>query len=216
MSKLRRRHKIVQSIDTKWVRFITFWTLVLSIGISYLSDAFVSGVGTLIATLLLLTIIAIGIIFDIIGIAVTAAEVKGFHAMGANKVPSAEYAIALIRNADKVSNFCNDVIGDICGIVSGAVGTMIVFRIVQTFGFVNGTLLSVLFTGAISATTVGGKAIGKSISINYAQEIVMFSAGLIRNFAYFFPLKKKNTKNKGAHDEKVHTSKNYTGSDRRI
>lgn len=125
--------------------------------VSVLSDALVSGVSTFVATLLLLTIIAIGIVFDIIGIAVTAAEVKGFHAMGANRVPSADYAIALIRNADKVSNFCNDVIGDICGIVSGAVGTMIVFRILGSFGFINGTLLSVLFTGAISATTVGGR-----------------------------------------------------------
>ena len=209
MPKPGKKRKIFESIDRKWVRFITFWTLVLSVGISFLSDAFVSGVPAVVATLLLLCIIAIGIIFDIIGIAVTAAEVKGFHAMGANRVPSAEYAIALIRNADKVSNFCNDVIGDICGIVSGAVGAMIVFRVLQTFGFLNDTLLSVLFTGAISATTVGGKAIGKSISITYAQEIVLFCAGLIRRIAGLFP-RKKTTKNKGARNEKIHSSKNHS------
>jgi hypothetical protein len=213
MAKPKKTQKILQSIDGKWVQFITFWTLVLSVSISFLSDALVSGVSTFVATLLLLTIIAIGIVFDIIGIAVTAAEVKGFHAMGANRVPSADYAIALIRNADKVSNFCNDVIGDICGIVSGAVGTMIVFRILGSFGFINGTLLSVLFTGAISATTVGGKAIGKSISISYAQEIVMFSAKIIRRFSFFFPLKEKKNKNKGAKDEKVHAPKNHSRSD---
>lgn len=197
MGKQKKTEKIANSINMRWVRFITFWTLILSMGISVLSDAFVSKVNIFFSTLLLLTIILIGILFDIIGIAVTAAEVKGFHAMGANKVPSANYAISLIRNADKVANFCNDVIGDICGIVSGAVGASIVFRLLGIWGIVDGTLISVLFTGAISAVTVGGKAIGKSISMTYAQEIVMACAKIMRSFARLKPHKSNRKKNKG-------------------
>ena len=197
MGKQKKTEKIANSINMRWVRFITFWTLILSMGISVLSDAFVSKVNIFFSTLLLLTIILIGILFDIIGIAVTAAEVKGFQAMGANKVPSANYAISLIRNADKVANFCNDVIGDICGIVSGAVGASIVFRLLGIWGIVDGTLISVLFTGAISAVTVGGKAIGKSISMTYAQEIVMACAKIMRSFARLKPHKSNRKKNKG-------------------
>lgn len=191
MTKKKKTGTIFESIDKRWVRFITFWTLVLSVGISVLSDAFVSQANLFFSTLMLIGIISIGILFDIIGIAVTAAEVKGFHAMGANKVPSANYAIALIRNADKVANFCNDVIGDICGIVSGAVGASIVFKLISSFGFTNGTLISVLFTGAISATTVGGKAIGKSVSMTYAQEIVMGCAKFLQSLGRFNPFNEK-------------------------
>lgn len=179
MRKSKKKNRFWNSINRKWVGIITVWTLFLSIGISLLSGTLVSNVNTYMATLLLLGIIAIGILFDIIGIAVTAAGVKEFHAMGANRVPEAPYAIRLIKNADKVSNFCNDVIGDICGIVSGAVGAAIVFRWVAVLGMWSGTWLSVLFTGAISAFTVGGKAIGKSISITYAQPIVLWCAGVL-------------------------------------
>ena len=77
-------------------------------------------VQVLVAFIILVVIILTGILFDIIGVAVTAADEKPFHSMSSRKLLGAKTSVALIRNASKLSNFCNDVIGDICGIISGA------------------------------------------------------------------------------------------------
>ncbi len=73
------------------------------------------------------------IFFDIIGIAVTTAKEMPFHAMAANKVEEAKYAIKLVKNASQVSNFCNDVIGDISGIISGSLGATIIFKLANIY-----------------------------------------------------------------------------------
>ena len=77
-------------------------------------------------------IILVGILFDIIGTAVAAAEESALNAKAAKKVPGAREGVYLIKNADKVANFCNDVIGDICGTVSGAIGAALVFQVLAS------------------------------------------------------------------------------------
>ena len=85
--------------------------------------------GLLLALLILALFIGLGILFDIIGVAVTAADPRPFHSMAAHKEKGAKEALKLLRNADRVSSVCNDVVGDICGIVSGATGAVIVARL---------------------------------------------------------------------------------------
>ena len=53
--------------------------------------------------------------FDMIGVAVTAADEQVFHSMAAKKIRGAKLAVKFKKNADKLSSFCKDVIGDICG-----------------------------------------------------------------------------------------------------
>ena len=45
--------------------------------------------------------------------------------MASRKVKGASVAVKLKKSADKTSSFCCDVIGDICGVISGAAGTTI-------------------------------------------------------------------------------------------
>ena len=85
-----------------------------------------------------------------IGVAVTAADEKPFHSMSAQKVRGARVAITLKRNADKVGSFCNDVIGDICGIISGSAGVMVALSLSESFG-VEQVILSLLVTGLTAA-----------------------------------------------------------------
>ena len=59
--------------------------------------------------------IFLGILFDIIGVAVTSSDDKIFHSMSARKVRGAKVAVKFHKNAEKVSSFCCDVVGDICG-----------------------------------------------------------------------------------------------------
>ena len=113
--------------------------------------------------LILVLFIVLGIVFDIIGVAVTAADPKPFHSMAAHREKGgAKEALSLLRNADRVSSVCNDVVGDICGIVSGATGAVIVARLQSGLNF-QSVWISVGVTALVSGLTIGGKAIGKPL-----------------------------------------------------
>lgn len=109
-----------EKYNIKWVIYISIFTFILAIIFSMISENLVDKVNIILSLLILITIILIGIIFDIIGIAVTRADEKPFHSMAAKKISEANIALELIKNAGPVSNFCNDVVGDISGIVSGS------------------------------------------------------------------------------------------------
>ena len=119
--------------------------------------------------------------FDIIGVAVTTADEAVFHSMNSRKVKGAKIAVRFKKNADKVSSFCCDVIGDICGVISGAAGTTIATILVTKYHF-NVLLVGLLITAIISSLTIGGKAIGKSFAINKSDIILYEFAKFITNF----------------------------------
>ena len=195
----KRRDKISIRYNFKWVFLISIWTFIMAAFFSIISENLIKNINTGMAFIVLIIIIFIGIFFDTIGIAVTAAEEKPFHAMAANNIKEAKYAIKLVRNASQVSNFCNDVIGDISGIISGAIGTTIIYNIINTYGFTNVGILSIIITSFIASLTVGGKALGKSIAMIYYDKIIFYIAKIL-NFCEknlgldIFPNKKKNKK----------------------
>lgn len=158
----------------KWVFIITLWTFVLAIIVSIITESVMRSFNMLLAFITLISIVLLGVVFDIIGIAVAASNEKSFHSMAANNIKEAKYSIRIVRNAGPVSNFCNDVIGDISGIISGAAGTIIVYKLITTYGFNNDAILSVIATAFIASLTVGGKAFGKEIAINSSEKIVFY------------------------------------------
>ncbi len=159
------------------VAFITFFiALVMSVG----SQLLVNAINNLaIALILLFFIILLGILFDLIGTAVTAADIAPFNAMAAKKINGAPQAVQIVFKADVVANFCNDVVGDIAGTLSGALGAGIVIGFSQMFAFVDVVLASAVMTSLIAGLTVGGKAIGKKIALNNANEIILRVALLL-------------------------------------
>ena len=161
-----------------WVVTIFFVTILVSGTISFASDAIMAGSSMLVAFVILLAIILIGIVFDVIGVAVTSADEKPFHSMAARKVPGAQESIRLLRKAERVSSICNDVVGDICGIVSGTTGAVIVLEIQQKFGL-RALFVSIVVTALISGLTIGGKAVGKEIAMKKSKQVVYFVAKLI-------------------------------------
>ena len=165
----------------KWALWITLWTFLLAILISLASQALTELVGSLLLSFtILLFIISIGVLADIIGIAATAAEEKPFHAKAAKKVPGAKEAIFFVRNADIVSNFSNDVIGDISGIVSGTLGALVVFQLKSRYPGLNIVTWSIILTAVIAALTVGGKALGKSLAIARSTEVILMLSSIIQ------------------------------------
>lgn len=179
--KVKFRANVVGSKkeNFKWVVFVTILTFVLSSSLSIISSTLLEDAYIYISFLIVLVIILIGIVFDIIGIAVTAADEAPFHAMASRKLYGAKQAIKLIRNANKVSSICNDVVGDICGVISGAASGFIVVKIALTAGSAQ-TLASIGITGTVASLTIGGKAIGKTVAIEKSNYIVYKVAVILK------------------------------------
>ena len=156
----------------RWVVTIFFVTIIVSGIISLLSDFIMSVSGIVVAFVILMFIIMVGIIFDIVGVAVTSADEKPFHSMAARKVPGAQDAIKLLRNAERVSSICNDVVGDICGVVSGSASATIAAQILVRTELTMPRLITLLMSALVAGLTVGGKAIGKTFAINSCTKIV--------------------------------------------
>ena len=166
----------------KWVVTIFLVTILISGAISFLSDILMENSSMGIAFLILLAIIFIGIVFDIVGMAVATADEKPFHAMAARKVPGARAAISLLRNAERVSSICNDVVGDICGVVSGSASATIAAQILKNFDFSWPQIVTLLMSALCAGLTVGGKASGKSIAVNSCTVIVHTVGKIIFRF----------------------------------
>ena len=182
--------------NVRWVVTIFFVTIFVSGAITMLSDLIMSGSGILVAFLILLAIVFIGIIFDIIGVAVASADEKPFHAMAARKVPGAKDSIMLLRNAERVSSICNDVVGDICGVVSGTAAATISAQILAHVEFGWPQIVSLSMSALVAGLTVGGKAIGKTFAMHSCTDIIYLVGQFIhwlRQFPQMFRGKKKKS-----------------------
>jgi len=182
--------------NIKWVVLITILTFILSSSLSFVSSNLLEDVNIFFSILIVLFIVLIGIVFDIIGIAVTSADESPFHAMASRKYYGAKQAIRLIRNANKVSSVCNDVVGDICGVISGTASAFIVFKVSQSASGFAAALVELSFAGFVAALTIGGKAIGKTIAMENCNYIV-YKVGVVAKFLTGrFGFKKKKKKKK--------------------
>lgn len=150
--------------------------------LSAASDKIVEMMHVAASASVLLLVIALGILFDIIGLAVATADIKPFSSMAAKKKSVGKKAVWLINNAEKVSSFCNDIVGDIAGVVSGATGAGIAVKVFSTFPADEAFVLTLCLTSLIAALTVGGKALGKSVAIKYSKGIVEFTAKVLCGF----------------------------------
>lgn len=179
----------------RWVVTVFFVTILVSGLISLISEEIMSGSGIVTAFVILLAIVLVGIVFDIIGVAVTSADETPFHSMAARKVPGAQESIRLLRKAERVSSICNDVVGDICGVVSGSASATIAMQIIGSFEFTRIEWVSLLMSALVAGLTVGGKAIGKTFAVNSSTAIV-HAVGKVIYWLRHLPdlLRRKKTK----------------------
>ena len=165
----------------RWVIRIFLMSVALSAILSFLSGVVLADAGYTLAVLVLALFVLLGIVFDVLGVAVTAADPKPFHSMASHRERGAKEALFLLKNAEKTSSFCNDVVGDICGIVSGATAAVIVVRLQQSFS-TQSILISIAVTALISGLTIGGKAIGKKLAMDKSTDVVFLAGRLLRLF----------------------------------
>lgn len=167
--------------NIKWVIESIIITFILSGMISYISSNGISKLNVFWALIILFAVIVLGIIFDIIGVAVTVANEDHFHAKATKKVEGSKSSLKLIKNAAKVSNICADVVGDICGVISGAISTMIALKISENYGVTEN--IQFLISALVASLTVGGKAFGKNIANKYSTEIVHKVGVIVNKFS---------------------------------
>ena len=168
-------------VDKKWIFKIVIMTFIISLTFSFLSETTIPKVNIVFGILILILFIGIGILFDIIGVAITSSDEAPFHSMNSRKVKGADIAVLLKQNADKMSSFCNDVVGDICGIVSGTAASIIAVSIAGTFN-TDSFITMLLVTAIVASLTIGGNAVGKSFAINKSNYILYEVAKLISKF----------------------------------
>lgn len=180
--KANKQNKNVSlKADYKWIATITITAFMITFVMSIFSESALRDISLTLSILIVLLFIILGIIFDMIGVAVTVADKKVFHSMAAKKVKGAKLALKLIENNSKVSSFCNDVIGDICGILSGTASSTIAILLATKLKL-NIFTVTLVITSLIAALTIGGKALGKSIAINNSNNILYKFARVINIF----------------------------------
>lgn len=155
-----------------WIPVISAVSFFLSISLLFMSSNLMEGVNVPVALLVVLLIICVGILFDIVGISVTAADEAPFHAMSSRKVFGAKLCIRLVRNASKVSSICNDVVGDICSVISGSASAFIIVRMTTGMAPAEAVITGLAVSGVVASLTVGGKAFGKTVAIENSNYIV--------------------------------------------
>ncbi|MBR2030123.1 MAG: DUF21 domain-containing protein [Clostridia bacterium] len=162
-----------------WPVIVLFLTLALSFIFSLICELVMGNAPLAVAYILIVFIILLSVVFDMIGTAAASCDIQPFLSMSARKVKGAKTAVKLVKNAEKVSSVCADIIGDICGIISGACGAAIVIK-----QFADGTsiIISVLFSAFIAALTVFGKSLGKSYAMTNSNKIIYMVARVLSVF----------------------------------
>ena len=179
--KRAQKKKSGTATPYRWAFTVFLMAVALSAVLSLASESMLAGAGVAVAVLILAMFIGLGILFDIIGVAVTAADPRPFHSMAAHKEKGAREALMLLRNASQVSSVCNDVVGDICGIVSGTTAAVIVVRL-QAALDLRSVLISVAVTALISGLTIGGKALGKTFAMKQSTKVVYWAGRFLHVF----------------------------------
>ena len=171
----------MKKTNYRWVVRIVLISVAASVAFTFASTELLDRTGVVVAFTILVLFIGIGIIFDIIGAAVMTAQEAPFHSMASHRERGALEALRLLKNAEKTASFCNDVVGDVTGIVSGATAALVASRLINTLG-AESIFLQLLISAAVVGLTIGGKAVGKTIALNNNTAIVLRVGKIVNIF----------------------------------
>lgn len=170
----------IEKKEIKWFAQASILSFVLSILFSFISSIAVTKLPVIPSILILILVIAIGVFFDIVGVAVTVADENEFHAKATKKLKGAKTSINLIKNSGKVSNICADVIGDVCGVLSGAISASIAIKIMLNFNI--SFDIQFIISALVASITIGGKALGKGIARRNSTSIISAMGKIMNKF----------------------------------
>ena len=183
IEQTKKKEKINKNkTEWNWIFKVVLISFTLSIIMSYVSTTTIPNINIIAGTVVTLLFIGLGILFDIIGVAVTSADEKIFNSMSARKIKGASLAVKMKKSAPKVSSLCCDIVGDTCGIISGT-ATATIATSLSKITHINILLVTLLSSAIAASLTIGGKAIGKSFAMNKSNIILYEFAKIISIFA---------------------------------
>ena len=162
---------------------IAIITFLIAVLVTLISQSQVHYMSLVPAMIVLISIIVTGVMSDMVGVAATVAKEEPFNAKASKKIFGAKYGLYLAQHGERVASLMCDIVGDICGTVSGAIGAVIVLRIVNNYG-IQQMFINLIIIGFISAMTVGGKAYCKRFGIKKSEEIIFFAGKFLATFGY--------------------------------
>lgn len=150
-------------------------------GVFDTSTIFLNRTAWYVGAFVVLFIVLIGVIFDMLGLAAAAARETPFHAMASKRVFGAKRSIVIVRNAEKVSSICSDVIGDVAGVLSGATSLAVASQLSSALHLEgwDREWIIISLTALTTAITVGAKAVGKTVAIQNPTPIVLAAARIL-------------------------------------
>ena len=170
---LRIKNKVHFKKMRLWYFEVFVFSLVLCAFFGVISEIMLSHTNILLAVILILCLVGVSVLFDMIGVAVTASDIKPFLSKTYSNDKNVNIAIRLIKNADRVNSICADVVGDVCSILSGAGGATICVIIVSSSPDVNSFVVSIMLSSLIASINVLGKALGKTYAMINSHKIVL-------------------------------------------
>ena len=196
--------KVKNHSAIKWPLAVLAISFAICMCFGVLSEISLSSAGIAVSIVVILVFVFIAIVADMLSVAITACDMKPFRAMASKKVRGAKDAIKLKKNADRVASIFGDIVGDVCGILSGAAGATVTSAIItnKITGFW-GIVIASLVSAVIAAITISGKAFMKRYSMDHAEAIVMRFA----KFLSFFHSNKDKQKSKKAKKENSEVQK---------
>ena len=85
--------------EINWIYKVFLLSFIFSVIFSGVSTVLVENLNTIALTIILIAVIIIGIIFDMIGVAVLTSEEASLHARASKKIRGAKEAISLLKNS---------------------------------------------------------------------------------------------------------------------
>ena len=185
---MQRKFQALSENGTKawyvWPIKILIVTLVLSFGISIISESTLQGTSFILSVALLIPLLVCAIVADVVGVSVAACNPRAFEKKDRENLQSFKMAKRLVQNAEKISCICNDVVGDVCGIISGAIGSNMAMIIIGRGGVVGASaLIAAGVSAVIAGITVFGKALAKKYAIDNAEKITLIIAKILSVFS---------------------------------
>ena len=167
---MKNNNKKHSQLAWSFVVLMLAFTLSLLFGVA--SEFALDKASIWIAGIIIVIFIIVAIISDMVGVAIASAVPEPFHAMAARKVRGAKQAIKLVNNASKVASIASDVIGDVCGILSGAAAASIALMI-DGGSVVANVFIGAGFSALVASITIFGKSVFKKYAIDNAEKIIL-------------------------------------------
>ena len=156
-----------------WAIKATLISLVLGMVFAFGAELLLSDTAIAIAVSLIVLLIVLGVLFDMMGLAVASCDPVALRSMASRKVRGAKHALTLSDNAHKVSSVFNDIVGDSIGIITGVCGAALAAELTGDLRGFARIAVAVAVSAVIAALTIGGKAAMKSVAIRYSNRIVL-------------------------------------------